>query len=223
MSTTQPTSPLQLPSSLEAQLHEFRRRVWTIKSIEAAGGAICGVAAGYLAVYVLDRLMDTPAGVRLAIFLAAMAICALVPLYLHRWIWQQRTLDQLARLLSRRYPSIGDQMLGIIELVRSDFEQHRSRALCQAAIVQVAEEAGKRDFRNAVPAPRHRLSIWMAAIPAVGALLLLALYPAAATNAWARFIAPWRSVPRYTFTSIEPLPERLVVPHGEQVTIPVHL
>ena len=100
MSTTH--TKLVLPSSLEAQLHEFRRRVWTIKAIEAAGGAICGVVLGYLAVYALDRLVDTPAAVRLTIFLAALAGCAVVPLYLHRWIWQQRTLDQLARLLSRR-------------------------------------------------------------------------------------------------------------------------
>src|SRR5215471_17824840 len=117
MSATRSQDLLQLPSSLEGQLLEFRRRVWTIKSIEALGGAICGVAVGYLAVYLLDRLIDTPAGVRLAIFFAALTVCAVVPLYLHRWIWRQRTLDQLARLLSRRYPSIGDQMLGIIELV----------------------------------------------------------------------------------------------------------
>lgn len=221
MSTTQPK--LQLPTSLEAQLHEFRRRVWTIKSMEAAGGAICGVVLGYLAVYGLDRLVDTPAAIRLAIFLAALIGCAIAPLYLHKWIWQQRTLDQLAKLLSRRYPSIGDQMLGIIELVRSESEQHRSLALCQAAIGQVATEASKRDFKDAVPAPRHRLWIWAAAIPAAAAIALLAIYPAAATNAWSRFIAPWRPVPRYTFASIEKLPEKLIVPHGEAVTIPVHL
>ncbi len=223
MSTTQPSSPLQLPHSLETQLLEFRRRVWTIKSIEAAGGAVCGVVLGYLAVYLLDRLIDTPAAVRLGIFLAALIGCAIAPLYLHKWIWRQRTLDQLARLISRSHPSLGDQLLGIIELVRSDFEQHRSLALCQAAISQVASDASQRDFTNAVPAPRHRLWLWAAAIPAAAAIALVALYPAAATNAWSRFIAPWRPVPRYTFAAIEKLPEKLVVPHGEAVTIPVRL
>ena len=56
-------------------------------------------------------------------------------------------------------------MLGIIELVRNDFEQSRSRALCRAAIHQVAQEAGKRDFRDAVPNPRHRLWAWLAGVP----------------------------------------------------------
>ncbi|MDB5339200.1 MAG: hypothetical protein JWN70_4819 [Planctomycetaceae bacterium] len=216
-------SRLELPGSLETQMHEFRRRVWTIKSLEAVGGAICGVVIGYLTVYLLDRVNNTPAVARLAIFLLALLCCAVVPVYLHKWIWRQRSLDQLARLLSRRYPSLGDQMLGIVELVRSDFEQHRSMALCQAAIVQVAAEAEQRDFSDAVPTPRHRQWMWAAAVPALGAIALLAVYPAAATNAWARFLSPWRNVPRYTFASIEKLPERLVVPHGEEVTIPVRL
>lgn len=214
---------LELPDSLATQLREFRRRVWMIKSLEAAGGAICGVVVGYLAVYLLDRVIDTPAAARWAIFLTALIGCAVAPLYLHKWIWQQRTFDQLARLLSRKYPSFGDQMLGIIELVRNDIEQHRSLALCQAAITQVATEAGQRDFRNAVPKPRHRTWIWAAAIPAAAACALLAIYPAAATNAWSRFLSPWRDVPRYTFASIEELPKQIVVPHGEAVTIPVRL
>ena len=223
MTTTQPGTRLQLPSSLESQLHEFRRRVWTIKTIEAVGGAIFGVGVGYLAVYVLDRLVDTPAIARFAIFIAALLGCAIAPIYLHRWIWQQRTLDQLARLLSRRYPSIGDQMLGIIELVRSDSEQHRSLALCQAAIAQVATEASRSSFHDAVPAPRHRLWLSLAVVPVAAAIGLLAIYPEAATNAWSRFIAPWRPVPRYTFAAIEKLPDRIIVPHGEPVSIPVRL
>src|SRR5688500_10739927 len=100
MSTSQPK--LQLPQSLETQLLEFRRRVWTVKSIGAAGGAIFGVGVGYLTVYALDRLVDTPAAARLAICLAALVGCAIAPLYLHKWLWRQRTLDQLARLISRR-------------------------------------------------------------------------------------------------------------------------
>jgi hypothetical protein len=150
-------SGLQLPSSLQTQLHEFRRRVWKIKSIEAAAGAIFGVLLAYLLVFGLDRLVDTPAWARTAVFVLAIVVCAMVPVYLHRWIWCHRRLEQLAHLVSRRYPSLGDQMLGIIELVRNEFEQNRSRALCEAAIAQVAHEAGKRDFKDAVPNPRHRL------------------------------------------------------------------
>jgi hypothetical protein len=223
MSAAESRKVLQLPTSLLQQLLEFRRRVWLIKSIEAVGGAVFGVVVGYLVVYCLDRLVDTPAAARLAIFLAAMIGCAMLPVYFHRWIWRQRTLDQLARLVSRRYPSMGDQLLGVIELVRSEAEQHRSLALCQAAIGHVAAEAAKRDFSDAVPKPRHRLWMWLPAAPAAVAIALVLIYPAAAMNAWNRFFAPWRNVPRYTFATIEKLPERLVVPHGEPVMLPVKL
>ena len=223
MSVSQPNAGLKLPSSLKTQLDEFRRRVWTIKSIEAACGALFGIFVSYLVVFGLDRIMDTPAWIRMAIFLTAVAACAYVPVYLHRWIWCNRHLEQLARLLSRRYPSIGDQMLGVIELVRNDLEQQRSRALCEAAINQVADVASKRDFTDAVPNPRHRMWAWMAAVPAAAALLVLAIFPSAASNAWARFAAPWQPTPRYTFTDVERLADRVVVPHGEAVTVPVKL
>ena len=202
MSVSQPNAGLKLPSSLKTQLDEFRRRVWTIKSIEAACGALFGVFVSYLIVFSLDRVMDTPAWTRFAIFLVAVAGCAFVPVYLHRWIWCNRHLEQLARLLSRRYPSIGDQMLGVIELVRNEFEQKRSRALCEAAIAQVADVASKRDFTDAVPNPRHRMWAWLAAVPTAAALLILAIFPSAASNAWARFAAPWQPTERYTFTNI---------------------
>src|SRR5262249_23341839 len=147
---------LDLPESLRVKMLDFRRRVWVIKLIEAGCGAAVGVLIAYLLTFLLDRLWDTPAGVRLGIFAAAVGACALVPLALHRWVWRQRRLEQLARLLSRAYPSIGDQLLGIIELVGNEAEQARSRALCEAAVEQVADQAESRDFADAVPNPRHR-------------------------------------------------------------------
>lgn len=223
MSVVEPKTKLALPEALQTQLHEFRHRVWTIKSIEAACGAVFGVFISYLAVFALDRVIDTPGPVRMGIFLVAVAGCAFVPVYLHRWIWCHRRFEQLARLVSRKLPLIGDQLLGIIELVRSESEQQRSRALVEAAVAQVAVETGKRDLQAAIPNPRHRFWAWMAVVPAAVAILMLCLFPAAATNAWARFAAPWQSTPRYTFTAVEQLPHRLVVAHGEPVTVSVKL
>jgi hypothetical protein len=142
---------------------------------------------------------------------------------MHRWVWRNRRLEQLARLLSRKHPHVGDQLLGIIELVRNDAEQARSRTLCEAAIEQVAEDARKRDFRDAVPNPRHRQWAALVTVPAIAALALAAVYPAAAGNAWARLLLPWKDTPRYTFAAIEPLPETVVVAHGEPFSIEVRL
>jgi hypothetical protein len=214
---------LALPATLQEQIYAYRRRVWAIKLIEATAGAAFGVLLAYLTTFVLDRFFDTPAELRLGIFIAAIVGCALVPLALHRWVWRQRRLEQLARLLSRTHPRIGDQLLGIIELVNSESEQARSLTLCEAAVKQVAERAKPSDFADAVPNPKHRRRTALA-IGAMGVgALLLALYPAAAGNAWARFLFPWLDTPRYTFAQVDGLPDRLVVAHGEPVSLPVKL
>src|SRR5215468_8176529 len=95
---------LELPESLRTKMFAFRRRVWAIKLIEACCGAVFGVLTAYLVTFILDRVWDTPPEVRFGIFVAALAVCAIVPLALHRWIWRQRRLEQLAVLLSRTYP-----------------------------------------------------------------------------------------------------------------------
>jgi hypothetical protein len=214
---------LRLPDSLQAQLHEFRRWVWTIKMVEAVATATFGILAAYLLMFGLDRAWDTPASLRVALFMTAAVACAVIPWALHRWVWRHRRLEQLARLLARKHPRVGDQLLGIIELARNEFEQARSRALCEAAIRDVAADAQRRDFRDAVPNPRHRLWIWLAAVPMAAAILLFALFPAAAANAWQRFLVPWKDAPRYTFTMLEQLPKTIVVAHGEPFTVALQL
>jgi hypothetical protein len=214
---------LALPESLRRQLHAFRRTVWTIKAIEAVCGAVFGVLVAWLLLFLLDRVCDTSVAVRWVLFAAAVASCAAIPVAFHRWIWSHRGLDSLAKLIARRFPSLGDQLLGIVEIVRNRSEQERSRALCEAAIRQVAESAGRCDLREAVPRPRHRLWAWLAAVPLVFAAALPLVVPSAAANTWARFLSPWRLVERFTFTRVDRLPETLVIPHGEQTEIGVGL
>jgi hypothetical protein len=213
---------LQLPESLQRQLHAFRGRVWAIKMIEAVCAAAFVIVAAYLVLFALDRVWDTPVWLRAGLFVAAVLGCTIVPLAVHRWVWRNRRLEQLALLLSRKHPQVGDQLLGIIELVGSDYEQARSPALCEAAVREVAQDAQRRDFRDAVPNPRHRLWAWLVAVPAAVALGLLLIVPAAARSGWAR-LSPWSDAPRYTFAALEPLPNRLVVAHGEPFSVTANL
>src|SRR5438128_2039990 len=71
---------LELPESLRGQLLDFRRRVWSVKMAEAACAAAFVVALAFLSLFVLDRLWDTPAWPRAALFAVALAGCAAVPL-----------------------------------------------------------------------------------------------------------------------------------------------
>ncbi len=223
MSLVRTTDRLELPETLQNQLYDFRKLVWTIKMIEAVCGAAAGVLVAFLALFVLDRLGETPGWARLSLFGLTVASCACVPLALHRWVWRNRRLEQLARLLTRKHPLVGDQLLGIIELVRNDFEQARSPQLCVAAIRQVAEDAQKRDFRDSVPNPRHRLWVALAVIPLAASIALSTIFPSAGINAWTRLLAPWRATPRYTFAAVDKLPDPVVVAHGEPISLAVHL
>lgn len=223
MSQAESRDRLELPRTLENQLHDFRRLVWKIKLIEGVCIAVCGLFCGYLAVFTLDRVWETPRAVRWLILLGSICVGGMIPYTAYRWVWRHRRLEQVARLLSRKMPRIGDQLLGVIELVRNEREQARSRALVEAAIEQTAVDAGKRDFRTAVPSPRHRLWGKLAAIPLTVSVLLVIVCWSAAGNAWGRFLNPWGNAERYTFASFERLPNPWIVPHGEEVLVPVVL
>ncbi|QDS99622.1 hypothetical protein [Adhaeretor mobilis] len=206
---------LHVPESLEDQLHGYRRAVWFLKLTEAVAIAVFSLVMAYLAVFALDRLGNTPALVRTAVFFTALVGCAVVPWYLHHWVWKRRKLKQLARLLSKKMPRIGDQLLGVIELAEDRSEQARSKTLVAAAINQVATDAQKRDFTTATPPSRRRLWSTAAATGIAGVVAIAALFPDAAANAWARLTQPWSETPRYTFAALEPLPENMIVAHGE--------
>ena len=219
MSLAPSREPLHLPETLKAQLLAFRRAVWTAKSAEAALTAAFVVLVAYLALFGLDRVWDSPGWARIILFVLAALGAMAVPVALYRWVYRQRRPDQLARLLSRKMPSLGDHLLGVIELAHSPDEQRRSPALVRAAINQVTQDASKRDFKTALPDPRHRLWAGLAVVPVALAVGLLAIAPGAASNAWARLLAPWKPIPRYTFAAVGHLPEHLVVAHGEPFVI----
>jgi hypothetical protein len=215
---------LELPPRTRTKLQAFRLRVWMVKLAEGLLAAGCGLMLSYLLVFLLDRIGDTPAWLRLMLLIGGMLGPGIwFPLTCHRWIWRTRRPDQVARLLRHRFPSFADQLLGIIELVASEPEQRRSQALCQAALRQVDAATADYDFRGAVPCPRHRHWAWAAGVPSALALAVLVLVPAAGTNALARWLMPWKAVERYTFAQLTPLPRRMVVPYAEPFSVSVSL
>lgn len=215
-----------LPAAITGQLTAFRRQVRWVKWAEGLLAAAVGLLISWFAVFVLDRFMETPGWLRATLLLAGMAVPGLLlPLVWHRWVWRQRRLEDVARLVRRSFPRLGDQLLGIIELAHADNNAFagRSERLVQAAIDQAAEAVQKRDLKPAVPSPRHRA--WALAAGATAALALLAAIavPAASFNAFVRWVAPWMDTDRYTFSRIDPLPDNLVVPFAESFEVPATL
>jgi hypothetical protein len=211
---------LHLPDGIRGKLIRFRRRVWAVKLAEGVLGGLLGLLLSFLFVFGLDRLGDTPAWLRMFLLAAgATGLAVWLPLQWHRWIWRCRRLDQVARLVGRRFPRLGDQLLGIVELVQSDLDPGRSEALCRAALNQVDREAHQHDFADAVPHPRHRWWAWAASVPLAAALAALLLAPAAGSNALIRWLLPWRPTERYTFTQLQAVPRQMVVPYAEPFSV----
>ena len=220
MQMQNPNHNLEIPSGMREKLEDFRRRVWIIKLAEGALAAAFGLLLSYLVVFALDRIWDTPTTLRLTILLTGVfGLAVWFPMKWHRWVWQTRQLEQVARLLRHRYPRLGDQMLGIVELAKSETEQERSADLCRAAMQQVDQETRSRDFTEAVPNPRHRHWAWAVALPLILFLAALVIVPSAGINALARWLMPWSNTERYTFAQLEELPDELYVPLAEPFSL----
>ncbi|QDT59790.1 hypothetical protein SV7mr_23000 [Stieleria bergensis] len=216
-------SALSVPDSLKGQLIAFRNRVWWIKGIETVSLILLTLGLMFLIVYAWERWTDAPAIIRAGFLVVALASFAAVPYFLVRWLAGFRGLHALARLLSGKLPSIGDRLLGVIELADNETEQQRSIALCQAAMDQVAADCADQDFRVATPDSRHRSFAVMATVVVLASVTVSLLYPQAAFNSLARLVSPWSDTPRYTFTRINPIDQEIVIAHGEQSELLVKL
>lgn len=214
---------VEIPADLRRQLRSLRRRLWALHLADAACWATMGWATGFLLVFLSDRLWDTPPAVRLSLMTVAWVGVARVPWTVWRRVWKCRHPEDLARLLAKSDPRLGRPLLGVIELAASGSEQARSPALVVAAIRQVADQLRPRDLADSLPASRYRVRLAMAAVlVAMVGGLWLASAPAS-NNAWKRLAMPWADVPRFTFARLRPLPESLVVPHGEPFRLDLRL
>lgn len=227
MNPTEPRpaeGPVALPPRMRTALEAFRRRVRAVKLAEGAGIALFGLAVSFLTVFTLDRWFDTPAVWRaLILALGCLGLLVLLPMKYHRWVWRNRRLEQVARLVRHQHPRFGDHLLGVVELAQNAASRGASRTLVEAAMRQVEAELDQRDLRQAVPHPRHRHWAWAAGVPAVLTLAVLVAVPAAGGNALGRWATPWRPIERYTFAQLETDPGRRVVPYAEAFAVQVAL
>jgi len=220
-----PPAQVVIPEALRLQLDGFRRHLWRVKIMEAAAAGLIGLTVSFLLVYLLDRFIPTPGIVRLLILAAGISLFAVfAPYWLHRWVWRQRRETQLARLISKKYPGLGDRLLGVIELQNQQgAADSLSPRLREAAMEAVAAEAGRRQLDDALPPQRHRRWAMLALILAVAAVAVFTFTPRASQNAFQRWLMPFSKTERYTFTKLENPPRYRAVAFGEAFTIELRL
>ena len=215
---------LNIPAGMKSKLESYQQSVRRVKLAEGILAALFGLLLSYILVFALDRVMETPGWLRgLILVTGSLGLGLFFPLKCHKWIWGTRRMEQVAKLLRHKFPRTSDQLLGIVELARSDAEQSRSPVLVQAAMNQVDESIKDRDFSNAVPNARHRRWAWAAAIPALLIAGAIVFSQAATSNAFVRWLMPWKETERYTFAKVNDLPDKIVVPIAEKFDVGTQL
>lgn len=225
MPTSSQVPKVAIPESLRLQLADFRRHLWRVKILEALAAGMIGLLVSFLMVYGLDRVWQTPGWVRLVILAGGVSLFGVfAPYWLHRWVWGQRRETQLARLIARRYPGLGDRLLGVIELQdQQGSPDSLSPRLRDAAMEAVAIETGRRKLTEALPPQKHRR--WSLAAMALAAISAVAftLTPRAGFNALQRWLMPFSKTERYTFTKLENPPFYRAVAFGEAFEVTLRL
>jgi hypothetical protein len=222
---TPPAHQVAIPEALRLQLDDFRRHLWRVKILEAVAAGVIGLLVSFLLVYGLDRVWQTPGWVRLGILVAGVSLFTVfAPFWLHRWVWRQRRETQLARLIARRYPGLGDRLLGVIELQDQEGNSDTlSPRLREAAMEAVAIEAGRRQLDEALPPQRHRRWALAALGLAVISAAAFTFTPRAGVNALQRWLMPLSNTERYTFARLDHPPVYLAVAFGEAFEITLRL
>jgi hypothetical protein len=213
---------VSLPESLQRQFTDLRNRLFSLESLFALAAAVSAILLSLLLVIISDRLWDTPAWLRAAIFGAGL-LAALGTLFwwLRLWVFQPRDLRALAVLVQRKYRRLGDRLLGIVELSdEATRPAYFSPELYRAAITQVTEQAVKYNFSDAANHARTNRQLF-----AGGGLLFLVLLPAlilpdATWNSFRRWIAPLARIPRFTLVELAGMPQERIIAHGEKFTLP---
>lgn len=216
-----------LPESLRKQLESFKKHLWRIKITEAVLAGILGLVVSFALVFALDRIWEIPSFVRLLILVAGVSLFAVfAPLWINRWVFKHRKENQLARLISKHYPHLGDRLLGVVELQNQQESQTAlSPELREAAMLAVAHDAKSRDLDLALSSSWSRkLGLGLAVISLIAGGAFLA-YPSAGKNALARWFMPLSDTERFTFTKadLSQIPQPLYVPIGEKFSIPLPL
>ena len=210
-----------LPDSLVTQLRAYEGRLRRMETLAAIAGGVVGLLATFVLLFMVDRFVDTPRMARTFLTLSGGVLAAwFAHAWAAHWLWHRRGPAQLAKLLQRHFKTLGDRLQGIIELTETDdLPPNISPALLRAAIHQVADESSRFNFRSAVPVRPARRWVLAAALLVALAAAPFVFVPKAANNALARWLHPWSQIDRYTFASLEALPDELVVAHGEPFEI----
>ncbi|MCK5844606.1 MAG: hypothetical protein KAG97_07865, partial [Victivallales bacterium] len=208
---------VEIPESLRRQMRSFELALYESETALAAALILAAMFLAFLLLFGSDRLWDTTPFVR-TLILTAGVLSALTSafLWLKSWIFKRRNNRELAREIQRNHSEFGDRLLSSVELADgAHADESVSEELMRAAIAKTAEKAEGLNFAKDVDRRKPSYAS-LAALLLIGtAVFAWQQCPEACLNAYQRLFNPFAEIPRYTFTVLKPLPEKIVVPKNE--------
>ncbi|MFO0842711.1 MAG: hypothetical protein U0797_10000 [Gemmataceae bacterium] len=200
------TTPL--PPALHRRLAGVARRVRRMRLVRGASLlvlALAGLAGGaFLADYLTRESL--PGLARGAALAAWLGLGSLLLLGLARRLLRPLDAADLAAVIEKRYPELGERLTSSVELCRSADVGSGSPELIALLVQEAEARTGKLDLAAAVSGRSTGLLTGLAAATLAATLAPAALAPAKYGRLAQRFFAPWQTLaplPEYAF-DVEP-------------------
>ncbi len=221
--TTRPSAPsgpgFVLPELLGRLLDGVSARLTMLRILEGAVWIAGGVAAMLLARCLLDRWLDFPRPLRMALLVADIAwIGWLLWIFPIRALVRQESRDHCALRVEKRWPQLRSSLISAVQLAEAGpARAHGSPEMLQRLFAEARARAQGLDPKQAVPSSALRK-------PAIGAAVALGLVGLFCSLAWpsakillkryAGFTEPLPSL-----TRVFPITEAISVPLGGSTTL----
>lgn len=215
-----------IPEELKLQLTQFQRQLWIRKVTEALIAGILGLALSFIIIFLIERLVEIPLWLRIINLIIGISIFAIfVPMWLNKWLFKHRKENQIATLIAKKFPHLGDEILGVIELDAAS-AKYSSKDLRAAAMLTVAKNSAQRDFTLALPTSYLIKLSTTLIICIILILSFLFIIPQSGFfSTVKRWILPWSNTERFTYTKldVEAYKNGLIVPKGEPFNLDISL
>ncbi len=209
-----------LPPGLQSKLSQLERRIRTTRRLRGLAGCALLLTALFFAAYLIEVLVGWSVPGLRGLNLSLLGVAAFGAAAILVSGWRSLSWQQLAALVERRYPELGERLASTVELQDAASDPHGSADLIHWLREETVERSAPLDFLQAFSVRATRKLAYAAA-----GLMLLAIVPLLGSDTYARFgrrlLLAWSpSVYGYTLTVT---PGDQYVGRGRSAVVQVHV
>ncbi len=209
-----------LPPAVRSYVHGYVVRGRRLALLRRLGFALSVLLVWAMLCCGADRLLQLPAGVRLAALLAgAAAVAAIVARPLRRWLGGQADWVAAAQEIERQNPRFDQRLVTVTSRLLGRPEHRGSDEILEHLVYQVDREVSEQRSAALLPL-RSAAAPWLGLLLSLAGAAGLCFVPGLGLlRLGARFAAPWGSFPPVTTAHLSIYPGDLDVPQSNPLQI----